>query len=129
MRLHRTRSNEHFDRVETGIKTIAAAHSMSALGHKRTFAVQKGMSALPPIADINPVEHRCSQSPLVSRGLGRAEATIRRNQARADAQKFKKESANIGDCTGASATGGSGPGGKIDKFLNLSNLVMHQPVR
>ncbi|MGB8238048.1 MAG: hypothetical protein WCF35_19665, partial [Pseudolabrys sp.] len=25
---------------------------MSALGHKRTFAVQKGMSALPPIADI-----------------------------------------------------------------------------
>jgi hypothetical protein len=23
---------------------------MSALGHKRTFAVQKGMSALPPIA-------------------------------------------------------------------------------
>jgi hypothetical protein len=25
---------------------------MSALGHKRTFALQKGMSALPPIADI-----------------------------------------------------------------------------
>jgi hypothetical protein len=25
---------------------------MSALGHKRTFAVQKGMSALPPRADI-----------------------------------------------------------------------------
>jgi hypothetical protein len=25
---------------------------MSALGHKRTFAAQKGMSALPPIADI-----------------------------------------------------------------------------
>ena len=25
---------------------------MSALGHKRTFAVQKGMSALPPKADI-----------------------------------------------------------------------------
>jgi hypothetical protein len=25
---------------------------MSALGHKRTYAVQKGMSALPPIADI-----------------------------------------------------------------------------
>ena len=24
---------------------------MSALGHKRTYAVQKGMSALPPIAD------------------------------------------------------------------------------
>ena len=26
--------------------------SMSALGHKRTYAVQKGMSALPPKADI-----------------------------------------------------------------------------
>ena len=25
---------------------------MSALGHSRTFAVQNGMSALPPIADI-----------------------------------------------------------------------------
>ena len=25
---------------------------MSALGHKRTFAVQNGMSALPPIADV-----------------------------------------------------------------------------
>ena len=25
---------------------------MSALGHKRTYVVQKGMSALPPIADI-----------------------------------------------------------------------------
>jgi hypothetical protein len=25
---------------------------MSASGHKRTFAVQNGMSALPPIADI-----------------------------------------------------------------------------
>ena len=25
---------------------------MSALGHKRTFAVQNGMSALPPIADM-----------------------------------------------------------------------------
>ena len=25
---------------------------MSALGHKRTFAVQNGMSALPPTADI-----------------------------------------------------------------------------
>jgi hypothetical protein len=25
---------------------------MSALGHKRTFAVQNGMSALPPKADV-----------------------------------------------------------------------------
>ena len=31
---------------------------MSALGHKRTFAVQKGMSALPPKADIN--RHICA---------------------------------------------------------------------
>ena len=28
---------------------------MSALGHKRTFAVQKGMSALPPKAHIQPL--------------------------------------------------------------------------
>ena len=27
--------------------------AMSALGHKRTFAVQKGMSALPPKATLN----------------------------------------------------------------------------
>jgi len=26
--------------------------AMSALGHKRTYAVQNGMSALPPIADM-----------------------------------------------------------------------------
>jgi hypothetical protein len=31
---------------------------MSALGHKRTFAVQNGMSALPPKADIN--RHICA---------------------------------------------------------------------
>ena len=29
-----------------------ATSSMSALGHKRTFAVQNVMSALPPIADM-----------------------------------------------------------------------------
>jgi hypothetical protein len=28
------------------------AYPMSALGHKRTYAVQKGMSALPPKADM-----------------------------------------------------------------------------
>ena len=32
---------------------IVGAQDMSALGHKRTFAVQLGMSALPPKADIN----------------------------------------------------------------------------
>jgi hypothetical protein len=30
------------------------ASAMSALGQKRTFAVQKGMPALPPKADIPP---------------------------------------------------------------------------
>ena len=34
--------------------------AMSALGQKQTFAVQKGMSALPPKADI----HVCSVRPL-----------------------------------------------------------------
>ena len=33
---------------------------MSALGHKRTFAVQKGMSALPPKADIRRRKQRHS---------------------------------------------------------------------
>jgi hypothetical protein len=32
---------------------------MSALGHKQTFAAQKGMSALPPKADM------CSATPYV----------------------------------------------------------------
>ena len=33
---------------------------MSALGHKQTYAVQKGMSALPPISDIDCVfRHVC----------------------------------------------------------------------
>ena len=30
----------------------AILERMSALGHKRTYAVQNGMSALPPVADI-----------------------------------------------------------------------------
>ncbi len=32
---------------------IVGAQDMSALVHKRIYAVQKGMSALPPKADIN----------------------------------------------------------------------------
>ena len=32
---------------------------MSALGHKRTFAVQNGMSALPPKADMCSATRRC----------------------------------------------------------------------
>ena len=31
---------------------LAAAEAMSALGHNQTCAAQKGMSALPPKADI-----------------------------------------------------------------------------
>jgi hypothetical protein len=31
---------------------VVASPAMSALGHKRTFAVQNAMSALPPKADI-----------------------------------------------------------------------------
>ena len=31
---------------------MMAVRCMSALGHKQTFAVQNGMSALPPIADM-----------------------------------------------------------------------------
>ena len=55
---------------------------MSALGHKQTYAAQKGMSALPPIADITvatarsensscrwaPPSYRLGQAPQ-SRGL------------------------------------------------------------
>ena len=33
---------------------------MSALGQKRTFAVQKGMSALPPKADIHRAGAQCA---------------------------------------------------------------------
>ena len=35
---------------------------MSALGHKRTFAAQKGMSALPPKADMCSATRRCPLS-------------------------------------------------------------------
>jgi hypothetical protein len=35
-----------------GLKPSTLGTPMSALGHKQTFAVQNGMSALPPIADI-----------------------------------------------------------------------------
>jgi hypothetical protein len=31
---------------------LIGTRGMSALGHKRTFAAQKGMSALPPKADM-----------------------------------------------------------------------------
>jgi hypothetical protein len=33
-------------------RTFAVQNGMSALGHKRTFAVQNGMSALPSKADM-----------------------------------------------------------------------------
>jgi hypothetical protein len=35
-----------------GLKPSTLGTPMSALGHKQTFAVQNGMSALPPKADI-----------------------------------------------------------------------------
>ena len=38
--------------------------SMSALGHKQTFAVQKGMSALPPKADIRSALNNAGIDPL-----------------------------------------------------------------
>ena len=41
------RMRNHFSRLPA----INPACAMSALGHKRTFAVQTGMSALPPKAD------------------------------------------------------------------------------
>jgi hypothetical protein len=37
---------------------------MSALGHKRTFAVQKRMSALPPKADIPSAERNVCFVPI-----------------------------------------------------------------
>ena len=39
-------------RPGSGQLKSTGASRMSALGQKRTFAVQKGMSALPPIADM-----------------------------------------------------------------------------
>jgi hypothetical protein len=58
--------------VSSMLKVPPSATLMSALGQKRTFAAQKGMSALPPKADIdrhcalpNPSRSRTSnQSPL-----------------------------------------------------------------
>ena len=49
---------------------------MSALGQKRTFAVQKGMSALPPLADIL----RCEKflTPATPKGtMGRLPGSFR----------------------------------------------------
>jgi hypothetical protein len=39
-------------RREGGRKCSAVEHDVSALGQKQTFALQKGMSALPMKADI-----------------------------------------------------------------------------
>jgi hypothetical protein len=52
--------------------------SMSALGHKRTFAPQKAMSALPPKADI-PQRTDTSLRGIVARrdGAGTADHTHR----------------------------------------------------
>ena len=45
---------------------------MSALGQKQTFAVQNGMSALPPIADINSHATTSELIPFSKMRLGRA---------------------------------------------------------
>ena len=47
-------------------------HRMSALGHKRTYAVQKGMSALPPKADLiaSPVLQRRPTRRLITKMVG-----------------------------------------------------------
>ena len=42
---------------------------MSALGHKRTYAVQKGMSALPPIADMCGAKTNVRLVPIADIGL------------------------------------------------------------
>ena len=39
-------------------------HPMSALGHKRTCAVQNGMSALPPKADMCSATRGCPLVPI-----------------------------------------------------------------
>ena len=39
--------------MRPAVRGVMREHGMSALGHERTFAVQKGMSALPPRADID----------------------------------------------------------------------------
>jgi hypothetical protein len=60
------------------------AQPMSALGHKRTFAVQYGMSALPPIADIHvgyeyaPLVRRSQQPTIYSGMLARAAGRVSR---------------------------------------------------
>jgi hypothetical protein len=57
-RTHRSGSNLYRERPQR----------MSALGHKRTYAVQKGMSALPPKANINGSSHSILLSRCSSRG-------------------------------------------------------------
>jgi hypothetical protein len=48
---------------------LGLGRPMSALGHKRTFAPQKAMSALPPKADIIPMPFRMHPSDGVARAI------------------------------------------------------------
>src|SRR5262245_44992848 len=48
----RTRPSSERLRTTPVLKAYQIRLAMSALGHKRTYAVQKGMSALPPIATM-----------------------------------------------------------------------------
>ena len=54
---------ESLDRIRlyVSLAGVSIEGAMSALGHKRTYAVQKGMSALPPGSDH---ESDFSQKPM-----------------------------------------------------------------
>ena len=82
---------------------------MSALGHKRTFAVQNGMSALPPIADICsalthvrfvPIADIISFDHLVG---GDNQAGGRVNPKAFAVLRLRAVSYFVGACTGSSA--------------------------
>jgi len=72
---------------------------ISEFSHSLHFRDVRVTSDLPPT--LVRLSTGCSRLPLVSRGLCRGEATITRNRVRVDAQKFKRESANIGGRAGA----------------------------
>ena len=75
---HLIGSNLHFNRGCRGLTELAA---MSALGHKRTCAAQKVMSALPPIVDVRECDRlaspkiRCNARTFPERNLFLAGST------------------------------------------------------
>jgi len=60
-----------FENVRYTHKSRHLVMQMSALGQKRTFAVQKGMSALPPKADIDRPEAWMPVVPSTGHGYAR----------------------------------------------------------